>query len=117
MTEEVLDIIRDTIKETVNGKIDKLTIQVNSIKDDIDEFHAKQDKKNDDQDQRMKLMEDSMLELKTIGSDIYEVVKGFKFVGKLLSGTAMSVSKLTIIFGGISAIVGGAIAFIKYILR
>lgn len=41
MSEETIEAIKQTIKETVNGKIDKLTISVNEGRDEIGKLHVR----------------------------------------------------------------------------
>lgn len=97
MNKEIKIVIEDTIKEVVNGKIDSIGSQVKEVKKEMADFHDKFDRKNREQDADREEIKNSVKEIKEVTDAIYDAVKGFKFLGKLIGNTAKVTGSVALI--------------------
>ena len=120
MDQQALDIIEKTIKEVVNGKIDRLTVEVKGIKEDMTDFHVKVDRKNKEQDEDRADIKKGVDDIKRDMGEMFKVMKGFKILGDALGIVGEGIDWLAGRLKNIAIIVVFATAlvtaFIKYFI-
>lgn len=92
MTEEILQTIRDTIKETVNGKIDRIDFKVEA---------------------QGKLLTEHIAEHKQDREDMKPVIESFKNKTWL----TQSIARLLILSGSFGGILAGVAAIVDILTR
>lgn len=93
----ILAVIKATIKETVNGKIDK-------IQKDITEFHVRADQNDTKQNERLDVMENKI-------DIVVSTLRFLRTTEKVLLKTAKICGALLVI----ASAVGGLWAILKYL--